>query len=98
LSSYGPGVKEPHRLAGVYTGRILAGAKPADLLVQQVTKLELVINLKAGMALGSRFLPRCSPAPTRCLNSQPMSAIGTTRKKPTVSHDVCLAALTGLRT
>jgi putative tryptophan/tyrosine transport system substrate-binding protein len=52
LISYGGNVAESYRLAGVYVGRILKGAKPADLPVQQVTKVELILNLKTAKTLG----------------------------------------------
>jgi putative ABC transport system substrate-binding protein len=52
LMSYGPDLADSNRLAGIYTGKILNGAKPADLPVQQVVKVQLVINLKTAEALG----------------------------------------------
>ena len=52
LISYGGDIRESHRQAGTYTGRVLKGEKPANLAVQQVTKLQLVINLRTAKALG----------------------------------------------
>ncbi|NOJ45745.1 ABC transporter substrate-binding protein [Bradyrhizobium archetypum] len=57
LMSYGGDFMQSHRRAGVYAGRILLGEKPSDLPVQLVTKLELVINLKAAKFLGYEFSP-----------------------------------------
>jgi putative tryptophan/tyrosine transport system substrate-binding protein len=55
LISYGGNTEDSYRLAGVYAGRILRGEKPGELPVQQSTKVELFLNLKAAKALDITF-------------------------------------------
>ena len=49
---YGADITDTHRLVGIYAGRILRGDKPADLPVQQASKVQMFINLKTARVLG----------------------------------------------
>jgi putative ABC transport system substrate-binding protein len=65
LLAYAAKVADLSRRAAFFVDRILKGAKPADLPIEQPTTFELVVNLKTAKTLGLEIPRRCSPAPTR---------------------------------
>jgi putative ABC transport system substrate-binding protein len=70
LQSYGPNWDTMFRRAAVYVDRILKGATPGDLPVEQPTRFDLVVNLKTARALGVMIPRPCSRAPTRSSSSE----------------------------
>lgn len=76
LMSYGTDLAAAFHQVGVYTGKVLKGAKPGELPVLQSNKFELVINLQTARALGIEVHESCSLSPTKSSSNSPKSAFG----------------------